>query len=50
MRNTFGPESHKMNATYSFGVGRDNMKKLYVDHIKKEGDKSLPGPGRYESP
>ena len=24
------------------------MKKLYVDHIKKEGDKSLPGPGRYE--
>ena len=40
MKDTFGPESSRMNQTFSFGVGRDNMKKLYVDYIKKEGDKS----------
>lgn len=32
-RNTFGPESAKMNATFSFGVGRDDMKKVFVDHV-----------------
>ena len=25
------------------------MKKIYVDDIKKKGDKSNPGPGKYES-
>ena len=29
------------------GVGRDDMKKLFIDDIKKRGDHSLPGPGRY---
>ena len=49
MKNTFGKESAKMNASYSFGMGRDDMKKIYVDHINNEGDKSLPGPGKYEA-
>lgn len=25
------------------------MKKIYVDDIKSKGDKSLPGPGKYET-
>ena len=29
------------------GVGRDDMKKMFIDDIKKRGDNSLPGPGRY---
>ena len=29
------------------GVGRDAMKKMFIDDIKKRGDHSLPGPGRY---
>ena len=47
--NTFGQGSRKTNEQYSFGVGRDNMKKLFIDDIKKRGDHSLPGPGRYEN-
>jgi len=31
------------------GVGRTNMKKIFIDDIKKKGDHSLPGPGRYFS-
>ena len=48
MKNTFGVESSKMNASYSFGMGRDDMKKIYVDHIKNEEVK-MPGPGKYEA-
>lgn len=29
------------------GLGRDDMKKMFIDDIKKRGDHSLPGPGRY---
>ena len=29
------------------GIGRDDMKKMFVDDIRKRGDNSLPGPGRY---
>lgn len=39
----------KPNQQYSFGVGRDNMKKMYVDEINQKGDKALPGPGKYEN-
>lgn len=45
---TFGLNSRKTNEQYSFGVGRDNMKRMFIDDIKKRGDNSLPGPGRYE--
>ena len=38
----------KLNESYSFGVGRTNMKKLYIDDIQGKGDKALPGPGKYE--
>jgi len=48
MRNTFGPDEFRTSG-YIFGVGRDNMKKMYVDDILKKGDGSMPGPGRYES-
>lgn len=44
---TFGKESRQTNEQYSFGVGRDDMKKQFVDEIKKKGDHSLPGPGKY---
>ena len=29
-------------------MSRDNMKKIHVDAIKKAGDKSSPGAGKYE--
>jgi len=29
------------------GLGRDDMKKMFIDDIKKRGDHSMPGPGRY---
>ena len=29
------------------GLGRGDMKKLFIDDIEKRGDNSLPGPGRY---
>ena len=29
------------------GLGRGDMKKHFIDDIKKRGDHSLPGPGRY---
>jgi hypothetical protein len=44
---TFGEKSFKPNQQYSFGVGRGDMKKLFIEEIKKHGDSSLPGPGRY---
>lgn len=44
---TFGTESRKTNEQYSFGVGRDNMKKVFIEDIKKHGDGNRPGPGRY---
>ena len=44
---TFGKESLKPNEQFSFGVGRDNMKKMFIDNIKKDGDISRPGPGKY---
>lgn len=36
--------------TYSFGVGRDNMKKLYVDEVmlNKNNTGHPTGPGSYE--
>ena len=44
---TFGEKSFKTNQQYSFGVGRDNMRRIFIEDIKKKGDNSLPGPGRY---
>ena len=41
--NTFGQK-----VRYSFGVSRDDMKKVYVDEILKKGRDSLtPGPDKY---
>ena len=37
----------KTNEQYSFGVGRNDMKKLFIEDIRKKGDGNLPGPGRY---
>jgi hypothetical protein len=45
--NTFGKESQKPNQQYSFGVGIGDMKKIFIDDIRKKGDHSSPGPGRY---
>ena len=47
IQNTFGKESLKTNEEFSFGVGRDDMKKLFIEDIKKKGDGNSPGPGRY---
>ena len=33
--------------SYSFGVGRDNMKKIYVDEILRNRKGGSPGPGSY---
>jgi hypothetical protein len=33
--------------SFSFGVSRAEMKKIYVDEILKKGDTNLPGPGNY---
>jgi hypothetical protein len=30
----------KKNQEYSFGVSRDEMKKIFIDDIKKKGDLS----------
>ena len=48
MKDTFGKESPTKNQNYSFGVGRNYMKKIYVDDIKAKGDINNPGPGKYE--
>ena len=32
------------------GLGRDQMKKIYVDEIAKKKDTQNPGPGKYEMP
>ena len=45
--NTFGKESWKPNQQYSFGVGKGDMKKLFIDEIRYKSDNSSPGPGRY---
>jgi hypothetical protein len=45
--NTFGDKSVKTNAQYSFGMGRGDMKRMFIDDIKKLGDTNMPGPGRY---
>jgi hypothetical protein len=47
MRNTVGPESFDKGSTFPFGVSRERMKKIYVDEILNQGDKSSPGPGTY---
>ena len=44
---TFGDKSMKSNQEYSFGVGIGDMKKIFIDDIKKKGDQNSPGPGRY---
>ena len=44
---TFGAMGKRPNQQYSFGVGRDNMRRLFIEDIKNKGDTSLPGPGRY---
>lgn len=45
---TFGDKSLKKNQEYTFGVGRGDMKRMFIDDIRKKGDLSLPGPGRYD--
>ena len=47
IKDTFGKESFKTNEQYIFGVGRDNMKRMFIDDIKKKGDGNNPGPGVY---
>ena len=47
IKDTFGKEAHKPNQQYSIGVGRDDMKKMFIEDINKKGDGNLPGPGRY---
>ena len=47
IKDTFGNGAPKTNESYSFGVGRDDMKRLFIEDIKKKGDANLPGPGRY---
>ena len=47
IKDTFGKEAPKANEQYSFGIGRDDMKKLFIEDINKKGDGNLPGPGRY---
>ena len=32
-KNTFGKEGTQVNQSFSFGVGRGDMKKIYVDDI-----------------
>ena len=44
---TFGKTSLQPNEQFSFGVGRGNMNRLFIDRIKKHGDVNKPGPGRY---
>jgi len=34
--------------SYSFGVGREQMKKVYIDAILKQKAENRPGPGTYE--
>jgi hypothetical protein len=45
--NTFGEKCVTTNAKYSFGMGRGDMKRIFIEDIKKHGDTNLPGPGRY---
>ena len=48
IKGKFGKEGASPNQQFSFGVSRNNMKKIHVDAIKKAGDKSSPGAGKYE--
>lgn len=34
--------------SYSFGVSRQQMKKIHVDEILKKKEENLPGPGNYQ--
>eukprot|EP00356_Strombidium_inclinatum_P016250 CAMPEP_0170487364 /NCGR_PEP_ID=MMETSP0208-20121228/6204_1 /TAXON_ID=197538 /ORGANISM="Strombidium inclinatum, Strain S3" /LENGTH=102 /DNA_ID=CAMNT_0010761625 /DNA_START=254 /DNA_END=562 /DNA_ORIENTATION=- len=34
---------------YSFGVGRDHFKKVYLPQSKLSSDMTIPGPGTYSS-
>lgn len=36
--------------SFSFGLGRDNMKKLYIQEIEKKGEDKLPSPDTYNLP
>ena len=47
IKDTFGKESFKPNQQYTFGVGRNDMKRMFIEDINKKGDGNLPGPGRY---
>ena len=47
IKDTFGTESFKTNEQYIFGVGRDDMRRIFIDDIKKKGDGNNPGPGVY---
>ena len=49
IKDTFGKDSDRYNRQYSFGVGRENMKRMHVDDIIIKGDKALPGAGKYET-
>ena len=46
----FGSNSPQPNQRYSFGVGRGNMKKIFVDDILRKSDHSSPGAGTYQPP
>ena len=36
IKDTFGSAAPKTNESYSFGVGRDDMKRLFIEDIKKK--------------
>jgi hypothetical protein len=36
--NTFGKDSLKSNQQYSFGMGRNDMRKIFIEDIRKHGD------------
>ncbi len=46
IKGTFGDDTLTSQKKFSFGVSRDNMKKIHVDDIRVQGGKS-PGPGKY---
>ena len=49
MGHTFGSDSRQQNAKFSFGIGRETVKKVFIDEIKSKGDNLKPGPGRYKA-
>ena len=43
--------SEQANKSFSFGVSREHMKKIYLQAIEKAGvEDPLPGPGNYKLP